>query len=258
MTMVKNPHRCGTRARGLTPAFSFDFFLNNPYTRTSPRKNHKRGEKMNIKDILVKCTVVLLLPMLLLATPVLPLQALKADVAVLLEQQSAEVWEKVSNNSQDGQENAGSLAQENNIESNSESSVEKVNSINRVSSVSRSETVDRNHLYVLAQVIEGEAAGEPYEGKVAVGAVILNRTESPDFPKTIPGVIYEKDAFESVTNGQYHRPLSDDSMRAAVDALNGNDPTNGALFFWNPSKATSKWIWSRPIVTTIGDHVFAY
>lgn len=211
---------------------------------------------MNFKDILVKCTGVLLLPMLLLASPVLPLQALKTEVAVL-EQQSGEVSGEAPDISKDGQDNTGPVAQENNSQSNSEKVLER-NSENRVSSVSRSEAVDRNHLYVLAQVIEGEAADEPYEGKVAVGAVILNRTESPDFPKTIPGVIYEKDAFESVTNGQYHRQLSDESLKAAMDALNGSDPTGGALYFWNPAKATSKWIWSRPIVTTIGDHVFAY
>lgn len=123
--------------------------------------------------------------------------------------------------------------------------------------VSRGGQVDRSSVYTLAQVIEGEAADEPYEGKVAVGAVILNRTQSSNFPHTIPGVIYETDAFESVSNGQYQRPLSKDSLNAAVDALNGSDPSNGALYFWNPAKATSPWVWSRPIITQIGGHVFA-
>lgn len=127
----------------------------------------------------------------------------------------------------------------------------------RGSAVSRGGEVDRNSVYLLAQVIEGEAADEPYEGKVAVGAVILNRTGSPDFPNTIPGVVYEVDAFESVSNGQYQRPLSKDSLNAAVDALNGYDPTGGALYFWNPAKATSPWVWSRPVITRIGGHVFA-
>lgn len=122
---------------------------------------------------------------------------------------------------------------------------------------SRGSQVDRTTVNLLAQVIEGEAADEPYQGKVAVGAVILNRTESGQFPRTIPGVIYERHAFESVTNGQYQRPLSQDSMNAAMDALNGVDPTGGALYFWNPVKATSAWVWSRPIVTQIGRHVFA-
>lgn len=117
--------------------------------------------------------------------------------------------------------------------------------------------VDRSTVNLLAQVIEGEAADEPYQGKVAVGAVILNRTESAGFPNTIPGVIYEPDAFESVTNGQYQRPVSEESMNAAIDALNGSDPTGGALYFWNPAKAVSTWVWSRPIVTQIGRHVFA-
>lgn len=127
----------------------------------------------------------------------------------------------------------------------------------RGSAVSRGGVVDRNSVYLMAQVIEGEAADEPYEGKVAVGAVILNRTESPDFPHTIPGVIYETDAFESVSNGQYLRPVSKESLDAAIDALNGRDPTGGALYFWNPEKATSPWVWSRPIITRIGGHVFA-
>ncbi|MDD2553627.1 MAG: cell wall hydrolase [Desulfotomaculaceae bacterium] len=123
--------------------------------------------------------------------------------------------------------------------------------------VSRSAGADRYSVYILAQVIEGESADEPYEGKVAVGAVILNRIESPEFPNSIPGVINQMDAFEAVSNGQYQRPLSEESMQAAVDALNGNDPSDGALYFWNPAKSTSKWVWSRPVVTQIGNHVFA-
>ena len=123
--------------------------------------------------------------------------------------------------------------------------------------VSRSAGADRYSVYILAQVIGGEAADEPYTGKVAVGAVILNRIESPEFPNSIPGVINQMGAFESVCNGQYQRPLSEESMRAAVEALNGKDPSGGALYFWNPAKSTSKWIWSRPVVKQIGNHVFA-
>ncbi|MFX4261344.1 cell wall hydrolase [Pelotomaculum propionicicum] len=123
--------------------------------------------------------------------------------------------------------------------------------------VSRSTDADRYSVYILAQVIEGEAADEPYEGKVAVGAVILNRSESSQFPNSIPGVINQMGAFESVSNGQYQRPLSEESMQAAVDALNGQDPSDGALYFWNPAKSTSTWVWSRPVVRTIGNHVFA-
>jgi N-acetylmuramoyl-L-alanine amidase len=133
----------------------------------------------------------------------------------------------------------------------------RLNHAQRGSSVSRG-GVDRSSVQLLAQVIEGEAADESYEGKVAVGAVIVNRTESGNFPSTIPGVIYETDAFESVSNGQYLRPLSDASMKAAVAALDGQDPTGEALYFWNPVTATSPWVWSRPIVTQIGGHVFAH
>lgn len=123
--------------------------------------------------------------------------------------------------------------------------------------VSRIGGTDRYSVYILAQVIEGEAADEPYEGKVAVGAVILNRSESSEFPNSIPGVIDQMGAFESVSNGQYQRLLNEESMRAAVEAMNGNDPSGGALFFWNPAKSDSKWIWSRPVIKQIGNHVFA-
>lgn len=123
--------------------------------------------------------------------------------------------------------------------------------------VSRGGTVNRSDVILLAQVIEGEAADEPYSGKVAVGAVIINRTESPDYPKTIPGVVYEEDAFESVSNGQYQRPVTDEALKAATEAVNGVDPVGGALYFWNPAKSTSQWVYTRQIIAQIGGHVFA-
>lgn len=116
---------------------------------------------------------------------------------------------------------------------------------------------DRGNVYLLARVIEGEAADEPYDGKVAVGAVIVNRTQSGSFPNSLAGVIYQPGAFESVSNGQYTRPVSAESLRAAQEAISGWDPTGGALFFWNPYKPVSAWIWSRLITTQIGRHVFA-
>lgn len=123
--------------------------------------------------------------------------------------------------------------------------------------VSRGAATDRGEVTLLAQVIEGEAANEPFLGKVAVGAVIMNRTKSASFPHTISGVIYQQDAFESITNGQAWRPLSQDSIRAAETAMGGYDPTGGALFFWNPYKPVNPWIWTRNIITQIGNHVFA-
>jgi len=110
--------------------------------------------------------------------------------------------------------------------------------------------------YLLARLIHGEARGEPYTGKVAVGAVILNRTRDGRFPKTIAGVIYEPGAFDAVNDGQINLEPDKESIRAATDALNGWDPTYGCVFYWNPATATSKWIWSRKIVTQIGKHVF--
>ncbi len=122
---------------------------------------------------------------------------------------------------------------------------------------SRGVSIGREDLILMARVIEGEAADEPYQGKVAVGAVIVNRMKSPDFPQSVAGVVFEPDAFEAVTNGQYTRPLTPESIRAAQEAMKGIDPTSGALYYWNPAKATSTWVWSRPIVTKIGNHVFA-
>jgi len=116
---------------------------------------------------------------------------------------------------------------------------------------------NRDNTYLLARVIEGEAANESFTGKVAVGAVILNRMQSAAFPHSLAGIIYQPGAFESVSNGQYSRPLTDDSIRAAMMAMSGWDPTGGALFFWNPAKPVNPWIWTRNVLTQIGRHIFA-
>lgn len=115
----------------------------------------------------------------------------------------------------------------------------------------------QDEVNLLTRVIAGEATGEPYEGQVAVGAVLLNRVRNASFPNTISGVIYQPHAFESVTNGLIWR-VADlaTARRAAMDALNGWDPTYGSLFFWNPYKPVSRWIWTRKIVRQIGTHVF--
>ena len=109
---------------------------------------------------------------------------------------------------------------------------------------------------LLARVISAEARGEPYTGQVAVGAVILNRVEHPSFPDTIAGVVYQSGAFSCVTDGQINQPVSESSRRAAQDALNGVDPTGGALYYYNPAKTTNKWMRSLPVIAVIGDHVF--
>lgn len=115
-----------------------------------------------------------------------------------------------------------------------------------------------NDYYLLARAISAEARGEPYIGQVAVGAVILNRVKHPSFPSTVAGVIYQSGAFSSVSDGQFAAvTITDSARKAARDALNGWDPTGGAIYFYNPAKSTSKWIFSRPVVLTIGDHVFA-
>jgi N-acetylmuramoyl-L-alanine amidase len=114
-------------------------------------------------------------------------------------------------------------------------------------------------IQLLARAINGEARGEPYEGQVAVGAVILNRVKSSNFPNTISGVIYQPGAFTAVSDGQINVPIDPNSsvVKAAQDAMNGWDPTYGCIYYWNPATATSKWIWSRQIVITIGKHNFA-
>ena len=111
---------------------------------------------------------------------------------------------------------------------------------------------------LMARAINGEARGEPYEGQVAVGAVILNRVKSSNFPNTIAGVIYQSGAFTAVSDGQINVPIKEGStvLKAAQDAMNGWDPSGGALYYFNPSTATNKWIWSRPLIKTIGKHRF--
>ena len=113
-------------------------------------------------------------------------------------------------------------------------------------------------LQLMARAINGEARGESYEGQVAVGAVIMNRVKSSSFPNTIAGVIYEPGAFTAVSDGQINHPIAESSTvyKAAQDALNGWDPTNGCIYYFNPNTATSSWIWSRTIVKTIGKHHF--
>lgn len=114
-----------------------------------------------------------------------------------------------------------------------------------------------NDLYLLAKCIYAEARGEPYQGQVAIGAVILNRIKSSKFPNTVYGVIYQPWAFTCVNDGQINLEPNQTAYNAARDALNGWDPTYGAIYYYNPATATSSWIWSRKIVVTIGKHNFA-
>ena len=112
-------------------------------------------------------------------------------------------------------------------------------------------------VYLLAQTIYAEGRGEPYTGQVAIGAVILNRVRNNAFPNTISGVVYQKHAFTAVSDGQINLTPNDTAMKAARDAINGWDPTGGALYYYNPAIATSAWIFDRQTVTVIGKHVFA-
>ncbi len=111
-------------------------------------------------------------------------------------------------------------------------------------------------LYLLAKLVHGESRGEPYKGKVAVAAVVLNRVKSSSFPNSISGVIYQKGAFSAVSDGQINLSPDNESIKAARDAMNGWDPTGGCLYYYNPKKTSNKWMLSHDVVLTIGEHAF--
>ena len=124
------------------------------------------------------------------------------------------------------------------------------------SSSSSSSSNNLSNVNLLARVVYGEARGEPYTGQVAVAAVVLNRVKSSKFPNSISGVVYQNGAFDAVADGQINMTPDATAKKAAQDALNGWDPSYGAIYYFNPSTATNKWIWSRPMTVTIGKHRF--
>ena len=121
---------------------------------------------------------------------------------------------------------------------------------------SSSNATNSSDLNLLSRLVYGEARGEPYSGQVAVAAVVLNRVKHSSFPNTVAGVIYQKGAFDVVSDGQINMTPNSTAKKAAQDALNGWDPSYGAIYYFNPSTATNKWIWSRPLTVTIGKHRF--
>lgn len=125
-----------------------------------------------------------------------------------------------------------------------------------ISTGSSNGTFTDSEFNLLARIISAESRGEPYEGQVAVGAVILNRIAHPSFPNTLSGVIYQPGAFSCLYDGQVDEPVAASAEKAARDAINGWDPTGGAIYYYNPNTATSAWIWSRPVLTVIGAHKF--
>jgi N-acetylmuramoyl-L-alanine amidase len=116
--------------------------------------------------------------------------------------------------------------------------------------------LSQNDIHLLAQAVYAEGRGEPYIGQVAIAAVILTRLKSDRFPKSIPGIIFQPMAFESVSDGQIWLKPNETAKKAVMDALNGWDPSGGALYYFNPARATSKWIWNRPYIKRIGKHIF--
>ncbi|WP_219836720.1 spore cortex-lytic enzyme [Paenibacillus sp. R14(2021)] len=131
----------------------------------------------------------------------------------------------------------------------SESSAGDMNKSNKLG-------LSANDLKLMANAVYGESRGEPYLGQIAVAAVILNRVKSPSFPNTVSGVIFQPGAFTAVADGQIYLTPNEKAARAVQDAINGMDPTGGCLYYFNPETATSKWIWTRPQVKTIGKHIF--
>ncbi len=127
---------------------------------------------------------------------------------------------------------------------------------NSSNSSSSSSNSNSNNVTLLSKLIYGEARGEPYTGQVAVGAVVMNRVKSNLFPNTIAGVIYQSGAFDAVSDGQINKTPDSTARKAAQDAINGWDPSYGAIYYFNPSTATNKWIWSRPLTIVIGKHRF--
>ena len=124
------------------------------------------------------------------------------------------------------------------------------------SSSSSSSSSNSSDINLLSRIIYSESRGEPYAGQVAVGAVVLNRVKSSSFPNSIAGVIYQSGAFDAVSDGQINLTPNSTAKKAAQDALNGWDPTGGAIYYFNPDTATNKWIWSRPLIKQIGKHRF--
>jgi N-acetylmuramoyl-L-alanine amidase len=125
-----------------------------------------------------------------------------------------------------------------------------------ISSSQNNSGYGNNDYNLLARLISAEARGEPYKGQVAVGAVVLNRVSHSSFPNSISGVIYQSGAFTCLYDGQFNKAVADSAYRAARDALNGWDPSGGAIYYYNPVTATSSWIFSRPTITVIGKHRF--
>ncbi|MBP0979047.1 MAG: spore cortex-lytic enzyme [Oscillospiraceae bacterium] len=124
-------------------------------------------------------------------------------------------------------------------------------------STQTSSSANQNDAYILAKMISAEARGEPFEGQVAVGAVIMNRVRHPSFPNTISGVLYESGAFSALTDGQYYNePIAESAHRAADLAIKGWDPSGGAIYYFNPNKTSNAFMWSRPVITVIGSHRF--
>ena len=124
------------------------------------------------------------------------------------------------------------------------------------SSSSGSSSNNSSNVNLLARAIYGEARGEPYTGQVAVGAVVMNRVKNSSFPNTISGVVYQSGSFDVVSDGQINLTPNSTAKKAAQDAINGWDPSYGAIYYFNPNTATSAWIWSRPVTVVIGNHRF--
>ena len=145
--------------------------------------------------------------------------------------------------------------QKNGLDADGKAGVETLAALG-ISSAGLIEQNTSGDVALLARLISAEARGESYEGQVAVGAVVMNRIAHPSFPNTLSGVIYQRGAFSCLDDGQFDEPVAQSAYAAARDAMNGYDPTGGAIYYFNPVTATSQWIWSRPLIVQIGKHRF--
>lgn len=157
---------------------------------------------------------------------------------------------------QEQQQQQQQQQQEQNRTGNESSTNEEAAEGQTTSAVNVPQGFSQNDINLMANAVYGEARGEPYEGQVAVAAVILNRVASPTFPNTVSGVIYEPRAFTAVADGQINLKPNEKAREAVLDAINGWDPSGNAIYYFNPDTATSGWIWGRPQIKRIGKHIF--
>lgn len=210
-----------------------------------------------------KKTITIISMMILISLIMMPVQNVSAylmdkpndDVVVNLTELNYEKEQTDDDLVETLQANSEKVDKE--VKNNTDPVASQVSYVSNTSTASNNHNLSKQDIYDLARVVHGEARGEPFTGQVAVAAVVLNRLESKNFGKSIQEIIHEPGAFTAVADGQYYMEPDANAYKAVEAAIKGWDPTGGAIYYWNPVTATSKWVWSRPIINQIGKHVFA-